>query len=78
MPEEQQNQQETIRLNGLLYRLEDLGEKEMALLSDIKKIEGEIRRVDLQRQIAGLAKTKLLEELSKRMEGLEVLENKEE
>lgn len=73
-PAEQTEQVQTIKLNNKTYKLDDLGDHEMGILSDIKLVEGEMKRIELQRAITELAKAKLYDELNKSLEKFEPIQ----
>lgn len=57
-----------ITVNDKTYDWDSLGEKEIGMLTDIRKIEIEIERIELQKSIADFAKSKIYEELTKRLD----------
>jgi hypothetical protein len=71
---EQTEQLQTIKLNNKTYKLDDLGDHEMGILSDIKLVDGELKRVELQKSITTLAKAKLYDELNKALEKFEPIQ----
>lgn len=71
---EQTEQVQTIKLNNKTYKLDDLGDHEMGILSDIKLVEGEMKRIELQKSITTLAKAKLYDELNKALEKFEPIQ----
>jgi hypothetical protein len=58
---------QTLRIGEKHYSMESVTELAVNLLNDIKKIEEEMNRINLQFSITKLAKIKLLDELTKEL-----------
>jgi hypothetical protein len=58
---------QTLRIGEKHYSMESVTELAVNLLNDIKKIEEEMNRINLQFSITKLAKLKLIDELTKEL-----------
>jgi len=68
----------TLTIGDKVYDAESITEKGVNIINDIKKVDGELAKIGLQKSITELAKVKLMEELQKETEKFTEVENTEE
>ena len=56
-------QRQRVKINKIEYFLDSLDENAQKILGDIRVIDGEMQRLQIQMSIAGVAKNSLLEKL---------------
>jgi hypothetical protein len=80
MAEQKIVERQRITINKVQYYLDSLDENAQKILGDIRVIDGEMQRLQVQMGIAGVAKNSLLEKLDKDKEKFEAcpVEEKEE
>jgi len=71
-------ERQRITINKVEYFLDTLDENAQKILSDIRVIDGEMQRLQIQMGIAGVAKNSLLEKLENDKENFEACPVKEE
>lgn len=57
----------TLTIGDKVYEASSITEQGVNIINDIKKVDGELHRLGLQRSITELAKVKLMEELQKEL-----------
>lgn len=60
----------SVKLGDKEYNVADLTEKSIALINDVKRVEDEMGRLNIQMGIAKIARAKLLEELEKEKQNI--------
>jgi hypothetical protein len=71
MAEEKIVERQKITINKVEYYLDSLDENSQKILGDIRVIDGEMQRLQVQMSIAGVAKNSLLEKIDEESEGFE-------
>jgi hypothetical protein len=64
-------ERQKITINKVEYYLDTLDENSQKILGDIRVIDGEMQRLQVQMSIAGVAKNSLLEKIDEESEGFE-------